>query len=302
MSAQSRPLLVLYADISGSTALYEQYGDDLARADCATCIEVMVEVMKRFDGRLVKTIGDEVMCVFHDPAKGAMAATDMQTAVRRANEESRFKTRPQRIKVGFHYGPGIEEEHDIAGEAPITAQQLINMAKADQVLTSRATLEALPPELRAAVRFVDRVPAEAWSGEVEAYEMIWEVSGVTQISESLVERTRPRDVHERLTVTFRGEQHVLDRDHPRLTLGRVEGNDIVVANDLVSRNHALFELERGRFHFTDQSSNGSFLEETGGDVVRLRRERLTLRGSGRVCLGGPPEQNPEALVDFVLEP
>lgn len=301
MSAQSSPLLVLYADISGSTALYEQYGDDLARADCSTCIDVMVEVMKRYDGRLVKTIGDEVMCVFHSGPHGAMAATDMQSAVRRASEEGLFKTRAQRIKVGFHYGPGIEEEKEISGEASITAQQLINMAKADQVLTSRRTLEALPTELRAAVRFVDRVPAEAWSGDVEAYEMIWEVSGVTQVSESLVDRAKSRDVHEKLTVTFRGEQHVLDRDSPRLTLGRVEGNDIVVANDLVSRNHAIFELERGRFHLTDQSSNGSFVEESGGDTTRLRRESLTLRGRGRVCLGGTAEQNPDALMEYEVE-
>jgi len=147
MSAQIRPLLVLYADISGSTALYEQYGDDLARADCAACIGVLTEVMARHGGRLVKTIGDEVMCVFHSAPHGAMAATDMQSAVRRASEEGLFKTRPQRIKAGFHFGPGIEEEHEVSGEASITAQQLIKMAKADQVLTSRETLEALPVEL-----------------------------------------------------------------------------------------------------------------------------------------------------------
>ena len=274
MSADPRPLLVLYADISGSTALYETYGDTAARADCAACMEVMTGVAERFGGRLVKTIGDEVMCVFHDATRGAMAAADMQSAVRRAGEDGLFRTQPQRIKVGFHYGPGIEEASDVFGEAPITAQQMVGMAKADQVITSKDTLESLPVELRAAVRFVDRVVADAWAGEVEAYEMIWEVSGVTQVSESLVER-KPRDDNQRLRVTFR--------------------------NDLVSRNHAVLEFDRGRFHLTDMSSNGSYVQEQGGDLTRLRKERLSLRGCGRICLGGPPDQNPDALLDYEVE-
>ena len=300
MSGEPKPLLVLYADISGSTALYEQYGDALARADCASCIDVMNQVSTRFGGRLVKTIGDEVLCVFHSAPHGAMAATDMQTAVRRAGEEGLFRTQPQRIKVGFHFGPGLEEETDVYGEAAIMAQQLIKMAKADQVLTSKRTLEALPVELRAAVRFVDRVAAEGWTGDVEAYEMIWEVSGVTQVSESIVER-KPRDVHERLTVTFQGTAHVLTRDRPTLSLGRVDGNDVVVRNDLVSRNHGLLEFDRGRFHFSDQSSNGSWVEEADGELVRVRKERLSLRGKGRICLGGTPEQNPGAVLEYDVE-
>ena len=221
--------------------------------------------------------------------------------MRRAGEEGLFRTRPQRIKVGYHFGPGIEEPDEVHGEAPVTAQQMIKMAKADQVVTSKQTLEQLPVELRAAVRFVDRVPAEAFSGEIEAYEMVWEVSGVTQVSESLIERAKARDVHSRLTVRFRGQTHVLDRECPHLSMGRVEGNDIVIDNDLVSRNHAVFELERGRFHITDMSSNGSFVEEHEGEVIRLRKERLALRGKGRVCLGGTPQQNPDALLDYEVE-
>lgn len=301
MEAQTRPLLVLYADISGSTALYEKFGDVMARGDCAACIDVMVQVMKRFDGRLVKTIGDEVMCVFHDPARGAMAATDMQTAVRRAGEQSMFKTQPQRIKIGFHYGLGIEEEKDVFGEAAITAQQMIKMAKADQVITSRKTLEALPVELRSAVRFVDKVPAEAWTGDIEAFEMIWEISGVTQVSDSLVNRTMSRSVHERLTLKYEGQTVVLDGDRGTLSIGRTDANELVVPVDLVSRNHAVVELDRGRFQISDMSSNGTFVEDNEGKVSRLRRERLALRGSGRICLGGTSDQNPRAVIEYQVE-
>ena len=84
-------------------------------------------------------------------------------------------------------------------------------------------------------------------------------------------------------------------------MGRVDGNDVVVRNDLVSRNHAVLELERGRFHFTDQSSNGSCVVEPDGQQVRLRKERLSLRGKGQICLGGTPEQNPGAVLEYEVE-
>jgi len=38
MDKSKKQLAVLYADVSGSTRLYEQYGDAIARADLALCI------------------------------------------------------------------------------------------------------------------------------------------------------------------------------------------------------------------------------------------------------------------------
>lgn len=41
MDKSLKQLAVLYADVSGSTRLYEQYGDTIARADMAACIELL---------------------------------------------------------------------------------------------------------------------------------------------------------------------------------------------------------------------------------------------------------------------
>ena len=59
-----RWLVVLYADISGSSRIYEQSGDVTAQRDIVRCLNLLAEVAHSHGGRLEQTIGDEVMCSF----------------------------------------------------------------------------------------------------------------------------------------------------------------------------------------------------------------------------------------------
>ena len=51
---------VLFADISGSTRLYDTLGDAQAKRMIDECLDVMRAASARYGGRVVKTIGDEV--------------------------------------------------------------------------------------------------------------------------------------------------------------------------------------------------------------------------------------------------
>lgn len=84
-------LAVLFADMSGSTRLYEQHGDAIARADLSACITMLGGVSSGLDGETIKTIGDEIMCAFEDPIKAALTATEMQAGLRRECEEELYK-------------------------------------------------------------------------------------------------------------------------------------------------------------------------------------------------------------------
>ena len=44
MDKSLKQLAVLYADVSGSTRLYEQFGDAIARTDLALCIEILRDI------------------------------------------------------------------------------------------------------------------------------------------------------------------------------------------------------------------------------------------------------------------
>ena len=84
MDKSLKNLAVLFADVSGSTRLYEQYGDIIARADMAACIQLLADISTGLDGETIKTIGDEIMCAFEDPIKAALTGTEMQAGLLKA--------------------------------------------------------------------------------------------------------------------------------------------------------------------------------------------------------------------------
>ena len=296
---QSGDLVVLFADIVGSTKIYEEFGDAVARDATSHCITVMTDVAKRLQGRLVKTIGDEAMVAFQDPVKAIMASNEMQMAVQQAGDAGQFATGPLRVKIGLHCGPALEEETDIFGEAALVASALVSMAKADQILTSHETLELIPAALRVGSRPVDRTLVDGVSREVEVYEMIWEVSEMTQMAD--IRPVKARVVHTRLLLTYEGREYEVNDGHSVLTIGRVEGNDVVVPTDLTSRQHSEIEMSRGRFHLSDHSSNGTVLISNTGSQQVLRRDKITLGEVGEICFGGKPHDNPKGVASFICE-
>ena len=57
---------VLFADVVGSTRLYELLGDQRARELIQLCVEIMRDATGRNRGTVIKTIGDEILAIFPD--------------------------------------------------------------------------------------------------------------------------------------------------------------------------------------------------------------------------------------------
>src|SRR5436853_6966145 len=77
----TRQRTVLFADVSGSTKLYDSVGDTAAFEAIGACIDRLRQSAEADGGRVVKTMGDEVMVLFPSPDAAASAATRMHTAV-----------------------------------------------------------------------------------------------------------------------------------------------------------------------------------------------------------------------------
>src|SRR5256885_4463324 len=77
----SRQSTVLFADVSGSTQLYQVAGDTTAHGAISGCLELMRKAVEAARGRVVKTIGDEVMALFPSADAAVAAAATMLGAV-----------------------------------------------------------------------------------------------------------------------------------------------------------------------------------------------------------------------------
>jgi class 3 adenylate cyclase len=294
--APSTPLVVLYADISGSTRLYEKYGNAVAQEAITACLDLLSEVVESAGGRVVKYIGDEVQCLFNDPVKAMIAGTDMQVTIQQAGGNGRFSTGPMRIKVGLHFGPAFEAGKEVEGEAAAIAQEITQRAKPDQVLTSESTLNAVPKALQVGARHVERVYLKGRNLSLEIYELIWDDMSITQ--EAQFKPSIQNSGYSRLVLSYGKKKFELSDENHSLKLGRVKSNDVVVPSELTSRMHAEMSFRGGRCYITDVSINGTLVTQDGGRSTRLKRERLALEGVGEICLGGTPEVNPEGVLTY----
>lgn len=285
---------VLFADISGSTTIYETLGDALAKQMIDECLLDMRTATARHGGRVVKTIGDELMCVFPDADRVAMAASEMQQAIADKPPVSGVK---RAIRVGFHVGPVIESEGDVFGDTVNTAARMAGLAKGQQIYTTIAAVQLMSPFIRAQTRRIASLAVKGKGDEVEVCEVLWQTSDDLTMATASME-SAPAEVT--LDLAHGVKQIVLDGENTRAVIGRDAGCQIMLGDRKASRVHARIERRRDKYVLVDQSTNGTYVTFDGEAEIGLRREELILRGRGRIVFGHSIVESDEDVVTFHL--
>ncbi|HSV17784.1 MAG TPA: adenylate/guanylate cyclase domain-containing protein [Casimicrobiaceae bacterium] len=295
MAADPAPaeLAVLFADVSGSTRLYEELGDEAALSTIARCLAVVKDACDGHQGRLIKTIGDEAMVVFPAADHAAEAAAEIQA---RIAEEPSAGTQRLALRVGFHYGPALEAGGDIFGDSVNVAARLVGFANRAQVITSADTAAALSPWLRARTRELDSVTVRGKQRDIRIFELLWQDAPEDLTALASRHAMPPA----RMRLFHAGHERLLGDDSVTVAMGRDAQNDIVIADRMASRMHARVERRSGKFILVDHSSNGTYVTIDGDQPIRLRREELVLRGQGRISFGHGGDEAAE-LVFFSCE-
>ncbi|MEP7154463.1 MAG: adenylate/guanylate cyclase domain-containing protein, partial [Betaproteobacteria bacterium] len=213
---------VLFADVSGSTKLYDTVGDAIAFAAVKQCVDAFIEATKKNSGRVIKTIGDEVMAVFPDAAAATVAAMDMQNTL--ATFEPSSGTRLG-ARIGFHFGTVIERDNDLFGDTVNLAARLSGVAIRGQVITSRATVDRLSTVLRASCRQLHAIEVKG-KGMVDICEVLWDEGDQTVTVLAGSHTSAPKA--SALTLKYGGREIVLDAASPSLAFGRDKGAQLVV--------------------------------------------------------------------------
>ena len=276
---------ILFADISKSTQLYEQLGDRKAQQIVAAAVKLLTKAVVRHEGKVVKTIGDEVMCAFDDPVSALQSAILMQKLMEQFSAKLYHElNRPLNIQVGTHWGPVIQDDTDYFGDAVNVAARVIGLAKERQILATRQATTGLPKEMADKLRKIGTAGVKGKQQKLEIFEMVWERENVTIMLDTPPEDLPAPDAR-CLQLTFKGHTLLLNENHSSITIGRHSTNDIVVNDDLISRLHARVELRGGQFILTDQSVNGTYVLKDGNKQNYLRQTEYSLNGSGYISPG-----------------
>jgi hypothetical protein len=259
---------------------------------------VLTEAISQREGTVIKTIGDEVMSTFPTAEVAVRAACAMQELLA---ERAALSKSPLTIRVGLHYGPALVEAGDVFGDAVNLAARIVGLAKANQILTSRQTVDTLPVALQTMTRHVDRAPLKGKQEATDIYEVIWREDELTRM-EGPTFTPVPVAHSARLRVRFGEKELEVTQACPSASLGRGQENDLVIADEFASRLHARIELRRGKFVLLDQSTNGTFVAVQNEKPLHLHREEFLLQGAGIISLGRPLDSEPPAVIHFICEP
>ncbi|VAW69057.1 Adenylate cyclase [hydrothermal vent metagenome] len=135
---KSRKLVtILFSDIEHSTRHWERRGDVDARMLLDRHNRLLFPIIRKFRGKIIKTLGDSIMASFGDPHMALKAGIAIQQRLAEEREKDRYFS--LRARIGIHTGTGIVEYDDIFGDVVNVAAKVESAAKANQVLLTRAS-------------------------------------------------------------------------------------------------------------------------------------------------------------------
>jgi adenylate cyclase len=162
---RSRETTVFFSDIRGFTAMSERRDAQEIVGMLNEYFEMMVEVIFKHEGTLDKFVGDEIMALFGAPVHhedDAYRAVQVAVEQMRALEEwnrVRASEGEEAVRIGIgintgevvagYLGSSRALEYTVIGDVVNTASRLCSMAKAGEIVISRATYERVADRFEA---------------------------------------------------------------------------------------------------------------------------------------------------------
>jgi len=171
MPEDSIECTVMFADVSGSTQLYEQLGNTQAQECITGCLREMSEIVKLNLGVIVKSMGDEIMCRFGNADDAVKSACEINEVL---TQDENITGIQLHVHIGMHYGVAVEEEGDLFGDAVNIAARVTSIAKAMQVLATEQLVNEITPDLAKITRRYDKVHVKGVQDEIVIHEIVWD--------------------------------------------------------------------------------------------------------------------------------
>ena len=298
MDVQNSKTTVVFADICQSRKIFLELGDTKGQKLVEECLDILIHKSLTHDGELIKTIGDEILCVFPHPDAATAATLEMHQAISQNIFTPALKNHPA-IHVGLHTGHVIRKHEDVFGDTVNVAARLVSMAKAHQILTTEHTASKLNQNHQTRLRYVDTVVLAGQNESFSIYEIIWEEQEMTVVFE------RPQGLSCKTGLCLQLIHHnkPLNFDHTCqiVTIGRHDSCDIHIDHKSASRFHANIERRKEKFVLVDHSTNGTYIFFDDEEKKFVHRDEIILQNSGYLGLGHDAERaSPYAVFFKVL--
>lgn len=289
---------VVFADVVGSTSLFEQLGDAAASRLMTELTASLGRVVQAHEGRVVKLLGDGVFAVFAEAGRAVTACVTLQSQFQSHPVLAPGRTAPIQMQMGIESGEVVEIEGDCFGDAVNSAARLADLAGAAQILTTQAVWNELAPLQRAALRSLGPIHLRGKAQATHVYRVEWQSDRDLDATAMGASMFAPRK-HLSVALTLAGRSQVFDVDAAGLSIGRSAQASLPVLDPRVSRTHAIISNRGGQLVLTDASSFGTWVYfGNQAEAVSLRRSECFLVGYGQLSLGCEIDADKPPLVGF----
>jgi len=314
---------VLFADLRGSTSMYETLGNADATAVVTRSVALLARIVAAHRGQVVKTLGDGLMAVFETPAESVAAADDMHDSLARigmgeeiqgdaANDEQAEEDEgggaptlparpavPLKLQVGLAQGEIVEMSGDVFGDAVNVAARLLDHAGDNETLATASVVEQLGEWERSRFRSLDKMQLR---GRVEPVHVHLQEAvrrfgdtAATAYGDMLIPVAEPEGIR----LVWLDLNRIYAGTSLPVILGRSPQATYIIDDTRVSRSHARIDWHGGTFQLVDLSYNGTYVRfDNDPEIISLRRGACTLHGSGVIGLGAPPSEPISPCVRF----
>jgi len=270
---------VMIADVCRSSWLCDTMGDAKAAALISRTLQSCASIAERHGGRVLRSKGDDVLCIFDVPETALRTALEIHSASQSGWSASDVDCK---MRIGIHTGPMLYSGGEVFGDTVNVAARLCDLAKGGQSIISQDMARQTTDTSWSRVRPLGDVSLKGKSGPMLLYDLLDPnlQDEITQVGTASLFFPASNT----LNIRFQSREQKLDYLLVRYLLGRSAECDLVLEHPLVSRHHAEIRYQNSEFVLIDFSTNGTLLI-TGGEPRLLHHGQAALRGSGVFYLG-----------------
>ena len=166
-----KQITILFSDIESSTRHWERRGDVDARILIDRHNRLLFPVIRKFKGRVIKTLGDSIMASFKDANNAVKAAIAIQQVLKRERQKDKYFC--IHCRIGLHTGKGIVEDDDVYGDVVNVAAKVQAEAQGDQIYLTQSTL-ARVKDSQLKVEKADNIHPKGKRKPIEIMSLNWD--------------------------------------------------------------------------------------------------------------------------------
>ncbi len=262
--------------------MFDTLGDVMAKQIVSETTQCMDQEVEPYHGRVIRTIGDEVMAELPCPEQGFLAAIAMHLSLAKHNASTGKNTQ---IRVGFNCGDIIHEDGDVYGDAVNVASRMVDQCHPGQILTTQGTAAIMPASVSDTMRSLGTSSLKGKEMDIEVFEILWQddrskLRVVSRHTPSFNEELSPS-----LCLEYQKNRVTIQKRGTPFVLGRNSQTNLWVDDDRVSHIHAAIEHHQGQYNLSDRSTNGTWTCLGHRERLFFHQESLLLHSASTIGLG-----------------